>query len=127
MKSIKPGRGPSMLIGIISAAFAVFGIIWMIYVASIGGGIMSLFGLLIVFVMGANAVYHIKNARSKNRYSQYDITDRNEEPDPWNEQFGEKYKPDNAQPTVKGRYCPYCGTKNEEDYKFCTDCGRELP
>lgn len=28
---------------------------------------------------------------------------------------------------VFSMYCPYCGTQNEESYKFCYSCGKPLP
>lgn len=127
MKSIKPGRGPSFMGGVMGIAGALFGVFWTVIAIAGGAWFMAPFGLIFIGVAVVQAIYNFKNATGKNRYSEYDITDENEEPDPWNEQFGEKYKNDNVLPSVKGRYCPYCGTKNEEDYKFCTDCGRELP
>ncbi len=127
MKSIKPGRGPSFMGGVMGIAGALFGVFWTVMAIAGGAWFMAPFGLIFIGVAVVQAIYNFKNATGKNRYSEYDITDGNEEPDPWNEQFGEKYKNDNVQPSVKGRYCPYCGTKNEEDYRFCSSCGRELP
>ncbi len=127
MKSIKPGRGPSFMGGIMSIAVGLFGLLWTILAASSGGGFFALFGVIFIGVAVVQAIYNFKNATGKNRYSEYDITDGNEEPDPWNENFGENNETKNIQTSVKGRYCPYCGAKNEDEYKFCTDCGRELP
>ena len=113
--------------GVMSIAMGLFGLLWTILAASSGGGFVALFGLIFIGIAVVDAIYNFKNATGKNRYSQYDITDENEEPDPLNERFRESNKQEHTSLTVKGRYCPYCGTKNEEEYKFCTDCGRELP
>lgn len=43
MKSIKPGRGPSMMGGIVCVAVAIFGILWVIGASSITGGFGSRF------------------------------------------------------------------------------------
>lgn len=126
MKSIKPGRGPSFMGGIMSIAVGLFGLLWTVFVASSGGGAFALFGLIFIGIAVVQAIYNFKNATGKNRYSEYDITESGEEPDPWNERFGEN-KGEAAQSHAKGRYCPYCGAKAEENYKFCADCGRELP
>ena len=127
MKSIKPGRGPSFLGGIVGIAVALFGVFWTIMAISMGAWFMAPFGIIFVIIAVVQTVYNFKNATGKNRYSEYDITDENEELDPWDERFGRNNTGKQTDSTVKGRYCPYCGTKNEEDYKFCTDCGRELP
>ena len=48
MKSIKRGRGPSMMEGIGSVFMAIFGVLWMITAASIGGGFMALLAAALV-------------------------------------------------------------------------------
>ena len=40
MKSIKPGRGPSMLGAIVCIALIVFGILWVLM--AVGGGIITM-------------------------------------------------------------------------------------
>ena len=88
MKSIKPGRGPSFMGGISSILVALFGVVWTIIAASMGGGLFALFGLIFIAYAVVQAVYNFKNATGKNRYSEFDITDVNEETDPFNERFG---------------------------------------
>lgn len=133
MRSIKPGRGPSFMGGISSLASAVFGIFWTIFVAGMGGGVFAIFGLIFVFVGIAGAVYNFKNATSKNRYSMFDITDHNEEPDPLNVRYGEEARPTNFRPytdttTKEGEeFCPYCGNPVKKEYEFCNKCGNKLP
>lgn len=127
MKSVKRGRGPSFMGGIMSIAMGLFGLLWTILVASSGGGLFALFGLIFIGIAVFNAIYNFKNATGKNRYSEYDITDENEESDPWDEHFGNNEKTEIPEQNKKGRYCPYCGAKAESDFRFCADCGRELP
>lgn len=125
MKSIKPGRGPSMMGGIAAVFAAVFGVAWMIIAFSIGAGAFSLFGLIFIAMAVISAIYNFKNATSDSRFSEFDITDDGEEPDPLNEYFGRK----NASETPSdngGEYCPYCGAKTGSDYAFCRKCGRKL-
>ena len=125
MKSIKPGRGPSMMGGVMGIAAALFGVLWVIVVASSGGGMFALFGLIFIAVAVVQAVYNFKNATSKNRYSAYDITEHNEEPDPLNERFST----DDGSRTAKqgSAFCPYCGAEVEADYAYCNRCGKKLP
>jgi len=113
--------------GVMGIAGALFGVFWTVMAIAGGAWFMAPFGLIFIGVAVFNAIYNFKNATGKNRYSQYDITDENEELDPWDERFGRNNTDKQTGSTVNGRYCPYCGTKNEDDYKYCTDCGRELP
>ena len=97
MKSVKPGRGPSMMGGIGSIFAAVFGLIWTCGAASMGApGFFLLFGVVFIGIGVVNAVYSFKNATGENRYSDFDIVDSHEEPDPLNERFGRQ--PDAAPP-----------------------------
>ncbi|MGN0468123.1 MAG: zinc ribbon domain-containing protein [Acutalibacteraceae bacterium] len=130
MKSVKPGRGPSMMGGIMSIAVGLFGVFWTILAIIEGAGIMAPFGIIFVVVAVVQAVYNFKNATSKNRHSQFDITDENEEPDPWNERFSEKSSSSDyygADSSSKSNYCPYCGERADSDFAFCKNCGRKLP
>lgn len=131
MKSIKPGRGPSMMGGIGSVAAVLFGVIWTFAAASMGAPFFfPLFGLVFIGVGIANAVYSFKNATGDNRYSEFDIVDSGEEPDPLNERFGSRTasEPD-GKPGEPGEftYCPYCGAKLGEGFAFCGKCGKALP
>lgn len=129
MKSIKPGRGPSMMSGISSILAGVFGIAWTIGAVSMGaGGLFAVFGLIFVVMSIVSAVYNFRNATNKNRYSTFDITDENEEPDPWNERFGEQknFSSQNIS-SNDNQYCPYCGAKTDGDFLYCNKCGKKLP
>lgn len=143
MRSVKPGRGPSMMSGVSLIFVALFGVFWTIAAASMGAGIMVPFGLIFICFALVGAVYNFKNATSKNRYSSFDITDGNEEPDPLNQRYGnQSYNQyDYNQPDYHQGYdsysrpeadsdsafCPYCGNPVEGDYRFCNKCGKELP
>lgn len=131
MKSIKPGRGPSMMGGIVSLLMGVFGILWTIVVASIGGGLFALFGLVFIAIAIVQAVYNFKNATSENRYSSFDITESGEEEDPLNQRFhGDRFSGENPpreNTSPKSRFCPYCGAPAQGDYSYCNCCGKKLP
>lgn len=125
MKSIKPGRGPSMMNAISSVGAAVFGVIWTIAAASMGGGLFALFGLVFIAMAIVQAVYNFKNASGEERYSVYDITDGTEEADPLNRRFGAAQTENNK--SAGAAFCPYCGASAKEDFAFCAKCGKELP
>lgn len=131
MKSIKPGRGPSMMGGFGAVFSIIFGIFWTVLAASMTQGagligvIFPLFGVLFIIIGIFNAVYHFKNASGKNRYSAFDITDENEEPDPLNEKFRDTSAP--GAPAAGTHFCPYCGAPVQSDFAFCRKCGSELP
>ncbi|MBR0598350.1 DUF7577 domain-containing protein [Sinanaerobacter chloroacetimidivorans] len=130
MKSIKPGRAPSMMGGIGSIAAAIFGIIWTFFAMSMGAPIFfALFGIIFIVMGIVQAVYHFRNATGENRYSVYDITDGEEEPDPLNETFRKSNK---SEVTISRQlhnsaFCPYCGTEVEESFVYCNKCGEKLP
>ena len=130
MKHIKPGRGPSAMGALGSVIAVVFGIFWTVSAASMGAPIsFSIFGVLFVIVGIVQAVYNFKNATGKNRYSSFDIVDSQEEPDPWDQQFGGDADAPVFRDGPEGplRYCPYCGAKLGDSYTFCGHCGKRLP
>lgn len=132
MKSVKPGRGPSLQGGIGAICAVIFGIIWIVFAAQMGAPVpFVLMGLVFVIIAGVQAVIHFTNATSENRYSLYDITEEGEEPDPLDEKFGQKtQKPQQSNQQEiqnEGGFCPFCGAKAEIGYAFCRKCGKKLP
>lgn len=111
-----------MMGGIIGIFMIGFGILWTVF-ASQASPFFALFGVLWTGIAIAQTVYNFKNAKNKNRYSVYDITDSEEEPDPLNEYFGQKKPTDETD----SEFCPYCGTKVDGDYLYCNKCGKKLP
>ena len=127
MKSIKPGRGPSMMSGVIGIFMIGFGILWTVLAAQ-ASVIFAIFGVLWTCIAIGTTIYNFKNATGKNRYSTFDIVDSEEESDPFNERFGktgnDSQKKDN---NADNKFCPYCGTAVEGDYQYCNNCGKKLP
>ena len=125
MKSIKPGRGPSMIGGIVGIFMILIGIVWTVMAAQMSIA-FSLFGVVWTAIAVINTVYNFKNATGKNRFSSFDITDDNEEPDPFNERFGE-HDSQKKEQNGQSKFCPYCGIPVEGEYEFCNKCGKKLP
>ena len=135
MKSIKPGRGPSMM-GAAGSVFAgIFGVIWIIAAVSMGApAFFPLFGLIFAGMAIVNGIYHYKNATGKNRYSVADIVDSAAEPDPLAQHLAveqeapaeEEMQPAGAAGMEDG-FCPYCGAPAAADFIYCKKCGRRLP
>lgn len=158
MKSIKPGRGPSMMGAIVCIAIAVFGVLWVIMASDITssfsgssslggefvfeegmtldtygspmnsiGSIFPLFGVIFVVIAIALAVYNLRNATGKNRYSEFDIVDGDEESDPLNIRFGEETQDrEDDHDSDAPAFCPYCGNDLEEEHVYCDRCGKKV-
>ncbi len=127
MKSIKPGRGPSFMGGVMGIFVGLFGVVWTVIAAGMGGGVFALFGIIFIAVAVMITIYNFKNATSQNRYSSFDITEHGEEPDPLNERFGRPQSDAPKQEGVENKFCPYCGTAVAEDFEYCNNCGKKLP
>lgn len=126
MKSIKPGRGPSMMESAGAIAAAVFGVIWTVAAASMGAPwFMSAFGVIFIILAVVSALYNAHNATGKNRFSILDITDENEEPDPLERISRTEEKTGTGR--SGSRFCPFCGTAVRDDFEFCDQCGKKLP
>ena len=128
MKSIKPGRGPSMMGGIVGIGMAAFGVFWTIMALRIGAPWMFAgFGVIFIVIAVSNAVYNFMNATGKKRFSEYDITSDEEESDPLNELFGERTEEsENAGNREAYAFCPYCGEQLDKGDKYCSECGKRI-
>ncbi len=126
MRSIKPGRGPSMIGGIIGIFMIIFGVFWTLFTAK-ASPIFALFGVFWTGIAVTMTIYNFKNATNRNRYSVYDFTDAHEESDPLNERFGNPQIDVQKENDVDSKFCPYCGKPVAEDYEFCNSCGKKLP
>ena len=137
MKSIKPGRGPSMMGAFSGIAAALFGVVWIVIAAAMGAWIMIPFGLIFIALSIGNAVYHYRNATRDHRYSAFDITEDGEEEDPLNARFG--YREERGRNNARNasgeeqerahasrRYCPSCGARVEGTDSYCRYCGTRL-
>ena len=144
MKSIKPGRGESGMAVVGSIIAILFGIVWLAAASSItrsarefssfgpmagpagtASVVLPLFGLLFIGAGVANAIYHYRNYKGKDRYSIVDIVDSREEGDP----ADPKAKADAVAEPARhpaGKYCTECGHRLDGDFAFCPGCGRAL-
>ena len=144
MKSIKPGRGPSMMGSIAGIGVAIFGVFWTIMAVQMGAPIFfAAFGVIFVVIAISGVVYNLRNATGEKRFSTFDIVDEEEEADPLNERFGQqpcsKCPDKDENRTVaeqelseksagggENNFCPYCGAPVKGTYTFCRKCGRRL-
>lgn len=66
MRSVKPGRGPSMMGGIGAVIAIVFGVVWTLSAAQMGApGFFPLFGVLFILVGAVQAMYNYKMQGAK--------------------------------------------------------------
>ena len=128
MRSVKRGRGPSFMGGAASVLVGVVGVAWTIGARQIGAPwFFQLFGIVFVLLAVGNGIYELRNAASKNRYSEFDITDDGEEPDPLNQRFEEKQPGERPAAQERGaRFCSQCGARLPAGAKFCPGCGKSI-
>ena len=145
MKSIKPGRGESGMAVVGSVIAILFGVVWLIAAsimtstakkefpsfgampgpADVASVVLPLFGLLFIGVGIANAIYHYRNYKNKDRYSIVDIVDSREEGDPANHYAKEDAEASSGKHPA-GKFCMECGHRLDGDFVFCPGCGRNL-
>lgn len=113
-----------MMGGVAGIFMIVIGIGWTV-VASQLHWLMALFGICWTGIAISNTVYNFKNAKNKHRYSEFDIVDHEEEPDPLNERF--ECCGSGDRPGTSSAFCPYCGKRANAAFDFCPGCGRKLP
>ena len=75
MKSIKPGRGKSMINGAGSVIVALVGVAWTIGAVSMGAGYMAFFGVAFIVIALINAGEGFYNATADKRMSVADVVD----------------------------------------------------
>ncbi|MBQ8598789.1 MAG: zinc-ribbon domain-containing protein [Oscillospiraceae bacterium] len=140
MKSIKPGRGPSKQSFVGGIFMVIFGVFWTILAfgvvgsgAGLFGIIFPLFGVCWTGLAAYNTYIAYKNAHGEDRMSLYDITEDNEEPDPWSPDYEQRKTQQkqgkletNCETQDAAKFCPYCGKEVEPEHKFCKYCGKPL-
>ena len=120
MKSIKPGKMPSL----VGAAGSIFVILFGIFWTTLAPGYMKIAGVLFVLMACIQAYVHFHNASvdTEDRLSLYDIVEEEQKPheEVKKEDISEDFSSENL-------YCPYCGAKMEKEFLFCRHCGKKLP
>ena len=136
MKSIKRGRASSLTSGIVGIVMSMVFFGMAMQVSSDFGEFAFVPMIMGLIVLGLS-IGEIIGATRKNRFSEYDITDDGEEPDPLNQYYGgqaqsnQNWQSPTSAPAQSGTaaqsYCPNCGTRIEQGYAYCPSCGKRLP
>lgn len=113
-KERKAGRNMTISSTVFSLLFSIF---WCCAVVVMGAWPMLIFGLLFVG-MTSYRLYVLLQvaAKDKKKETQKDA-------EPWERK--EHIQPNQPHTFGKG-YCPYCGGKMEEGFRFCPQCGRRI-
>lgn len=156
MRSIKPGRGPSLVgaIGGVVAIVLVGG--WIGFADSMDAPpVFKLFGFGMIVMILVGIVSNLYNTTAKNRISTFDITSDDEESDPIAHALGHGSRRTAGRRSSSSRrssrsseheghagdpgdrrgqapqhfdatYCPYCGVAVQPDFEFCPSCGKDI-
>ena len=101
--------GKSMAIG--GSIFAiVFILVWCVTAASMGAGIMLIFGLPMLGFMIFRLSVLLRKSKAEEQSAE--PWERSADREPFQPQNGER------------DFCPYCGSKMETEFVFCPKCGR---
>lgn len=112
--------GKAMTIG--SCVFGlVFSIFWCIMAASMGAGIMLIFGIPFVCLTAYRLYIMLKLSKKEDRKPTVIDAEPWEIPD--RTSTGTGYTP----PAGGSGYCPYCGGSIQESFEYCPKCGRKQP
>ena len=106
----KAGKNMSVAMSVFSL---VFSILWCCVAAAMGAGVMLLFGIPFAGLMGYRLVMCLKLAKSE---------EEKKPSEPWE-------RPAPRQPEAQrgsAGFCPYCGTRSEDGFRYCPNCGRSL-
>lgn len=87
MRSIKRGRSQSIVSGVIGLIMSI-GFFAMAGMVSQHFGAMAFMPALMGIIVVISSIYSIVSGTRKNRFSEFDITDGEEEPDSLNQYFG---------------------------------------
>lgn len=140
MYSVKPGRGPSLMGGVVGIAVALFGVFWTMGAMSKGAPpFFALFGVVFVVVAVVGVIYNFANAVGRDRMSTFDITSGEEESDPIADALGHNRpqppaeREENAEGAIAqgtrrfpGEFCPFCGAKAGPQCNYCPQCGKDI-
>lgn len=106
-KERKAGKAWHMGMSVVAL---IFGIFWCLAALSMGAGVMLIFGIPFVGLLGYRLVMVAKHGEEKPKEPP------RQEVDPW-----ERQESANA-----NGFCPYCGSSVEESFAYCPKCGRKL-
>ena len=111
-KEKKAGKAMTIGSSIFGTVFAVF---WCIMAAAMGAWFMLIFGIPFVGMMVYRLYVCIQLTKEEKPSKK--------EAEPW-----ERPAPPTTytQPRTGGNFCPYCGAPTQEDFEFCSRCGRRL-
>lgn len=110
-----------------------FVIFWIVTASKSGAPVFFVFfGVAFLGFLVVQISIGFYNATSKNRISQVDITTDKEESDPFSCLTQKDVTQDDQgtaiQEVIAGKtFCPFCGTKLEQAFKFCPKCGKPQP
>ena len=132
MYSVKPGRGPSLIGAILALVVGVpFVLFWIGTASKMGApGFFVFFGIMMLVAILVSVFIGFYNATSRDRISQFDITTKTEESDPFDRLVqtappeGQSGAPSPKQPAAAKPFCPYCGASLAQEFKFCPECGK---
>ena len=113
MKSIKPGRGPSLIACIMDIIIGAYCILFSIIMFCFSGGdsigiVFVLFGVISIPITVISALNHFRNAIGKGRFSIDPLKDR---------LLNYKHE-DITKGISDSSFCPYCGTKVMDNFEY---------
>src|SRR5262245_23173102 len=123
--AVKPGRVPSLIGAVASIGVGAIGILELLKALDTRDPYKILFMVVFCFIAFSGAFYRLYNVTQRNRFSNYELVQSAQEPDPFARALGYETTPAPRR-RFPGEHCPFCGASAPRTVDLCPSCGKDI-